>query len=208
MPLQDSKKLRLTDRDLKFLVETASPGVSDKTHLIRIIREDEDFRNSYISDEKVFRKLMDDDVVLIASEENSKFSEVLTVDEFNTSEQVAIKTGRPPNQSKLDNLLKGQGVNRNVAVWMSNFCTIPFFIANSDLLAVMPRSLANLYCGKIGVRMISPPFPLKGLTISMAWSAGVHNNLAHSWLRSRVAKAALERATPPEVDSSALLMDD
>lgn len=59
------KKLRLSDRDLKFLVETASPGVSDKGNLIRILREDEDFRNSFISDEKVFRKLMDDEEVLL-----------------------------------------------------------------------------------------------------------------------------------------------
>jgi hypothetical protein len=65
MPDQKSKKLRLTDRDLKFLVETASPGVSDKANLIRIIREDEDFRISFIGDEKVFRKLMDDEEVLL-----------------------------------------------------------------------------------------------------------------------------------------------
>ena len=65
MVFADSKKLRLTDRDLIFLVETASPGVSDKGNLVRIIREDEDFRNSYINDEKVFRKLMDDEEVLL-----------------------------------------------------------------------------------------------------------------------------------------------
>ena len=65
MVFADSKKLRLTDRDLIFLVETASPGVSDKGNLVRIIREDEDFRNSYINDEKVFRKLMDDEAVLL-----------------------------------------------------------------------------------------------------------------------------------------------
>jgi hypothetical protein len=65
MAFRKSKKIRLTDRDLNFLVETASPGVSDKGNLIRIIREDEDFRNSYISDEKVFRKLMDDEEVLL-----------------------------------------------------------------------------------------------------------------------------------------------
>jgi hypothetical protein len=65
MPDQKSKKLRLTDRDLKFLAETASPGVSDKANLIRIIREDEDFRISFIGDEKVFRKLMDDEEVLL-----------------------------------------------------------------------------------------------------------------------------------------------
>jgi hypothetical protein len=65
MVFPKSKKLRLTDRDLIFLVETVSPGVSDKGNLIRIIREDEDFRNSFIGDEKVFRKLMNDEEVLL-----------------------------------------------------------------------------------------------------------------------------------------------
>jgi len=65
MANQKVNKIRLTDRDLNFLIETVSPGVSDKGNLIRIIREDEDFRNSYINDEKVFRRLMDDEAVLL-----------------------------------------------------------------------------------------------------------------------------------------------
>jgi hypothetical protein len=48
MAVAGSKKLRLSERDLRFLIETAAPGVSDKANLIRIIREDEDFRNSLL----------------------------------------------------------------------------------------------------------------------------------------------------------------
>jgi hypothetical protein len=65
MPFDELHIYRLSERDLDFLVETASPGVSDKANLKRIIREDEDFRNTYISDEKVFRKLMDDNEILL-----------------------------------------------------------------------------------------------------------------------------------------------
>ena len=65
MANQKVKKIRLTDRDINFLIETVSAGVSDKGNLLRIIREDEDFRNSFISDEKVFRRLMDDEEVLV-----------------------------------------------------------------------------------------------------------------------------------------------
>jgi hypothetical protein len=60
-----SKHRILSDSDLDFLVETASPHVSDKANLKRIIREDEDFRNTYLADEKVFRRLMDEDDVLL-----------------------------------------------------------------------------------------------------------------------------------------------
>jgi len=54
-----------SERDLDFLVETVHPGVSDKVRLKEIIREDEDFRNKIIADDKVFRKIMDDEEILV-----------------------------------------------------------------------------------------------------------------------------------------------
>ena len=51
------QRLRLSDKDLDFLVETVSPGVIDKPKLKQIIREDEGFRNTFIDDEKVFGRL-------------------------------------------------------------------------------------------------------------------------------------------------------
>ena len=59
------KRLRLSDRDLDFLLDTASPEVTNKPKLKQIIREDEDFRNSFFSDEKVFRRLMDDEEIIL-----------------------------------------------------------------------------------------------------------------------------------------------
>ncbi len=56
---------RLSERDLDFLVETASPEIKDRSRLKQIIQEDEDFRNSYVGDEKVFGKLMDDEDIFL-----------------------------------------------------------------------------------------------------------------------------------------------
>ncbi|MBT8365061.1 MAG: hypothetical protein KJP23_10170 [Deltaproteobacteria bacterium] len=65
MSSRELKKLRLSHRDLDFLVETASPEVTDKASLKRIIQEDADFRSNYIGDEKVFRTVIDDDQVML-----------------------------------------------------------------------------------------------------------------------------------------------
>jgi len=54
------RSLRLSDKDLDFLVETVSPGVTDKPKLKQIIREDEGFRNTFIDDEKVSRRLVNE----------------------------------------------------------------------------------------------------------------------------------------------------
>jgi hypothetical protein len=61
MPRVKFKSLRLSERDLDFLVETVSPEVRDKSGLKRVIQEDEDFRKSYITDAKIFRRLMDEE---------------------------------------------------------------------------------------------------------------------------------------------------
>ena len=55
------RSLRLSDKDLDFLVETVSPGVIDKPKLKQIVREDEGFRNAFIDDEKVFRRLVNEE---------------------------------------------------------------------------------------------------------------------------------------------------
>jgi hypothetical protein len=59
------RQLRLSEGDLDFLIETACPEVTDKSRLKQILREDEDFRNSFISEEKLFERLMNDDEVFL-----------------------------------------------------------------------------------------------------------------------------------------------
>ena len=65
MSLLNLKKLCLSDKDLDFLVETAHPGVADKSRLKQVIRDDEDFRNKIIADEKVLKRVADDDEILL-----------------------------------------------------------------------------------------------------------------------------------------------
>lgn len=55
----------LTPRDMDFLIETVSPEVTDKSGLKRILEEDEDFRKSYLGDEKVFRRVMNEEEILV-----------------------------------------------------------------------------------------------------------------------------------------------
>ncbi len=55
----------ITDRDLDFLIETVHPEVIDKLKLKEIIREDEGLRSTFIVDEKVFGRLMNDDEIFL-----------------------------------------------------------------------------------------------------------------------------------------------
>lgn len=61
----DHKKTRLSEGDLDFLIETAHPEAKDRVRLKQIIREDQGFRTTFIEDEKVFRRVMDDEEILL-----------------------------------------------------------------------------------------------------------------------------------------------
>ena len=85
--------LRLSDRDLNFLVETVSPEVTDKLKLKLIIRDDEDFRNTFIGDERVFRRVMDDDEIFLKISP-TLFFEVLLRKAANDLEKVSYTVER------------------------------------------------------------------------------------------------------------------
>jgi hypothetical protein len=53
--------VRLSDRDLHFLAETAAPTVRGKAELKRVLREDADFRKSFIESEEVARSVLDEE---------------------------------------------------------------------------------------------------------------------------------------------------
>jgi hypothetical protein len=55
---------RLTHRDLDFLVETVAPKTSAQYRLKQILQEDKDFRSSFLTDEKVLKKVMEEESFL------------------------------------------------------------------------------------------------------------------------------------------------
>ena len=65
MPAKKLTGWRLSESDLDFLIDVASPEVRARTGLKKIIREDDDFCRSYIENAKVFRRVMDDDEIVL-----------------------------------------------------------------------------------------------------------------------------------------------
>ena len=88
----------LSERDLDFLVEVVSPEVTDKRKLKMIIREDEDFRNTFIGDQRVFRRVMDDDEVFLKISP-TLFFEILLRKAVNDLEKVSYTLERTRTMS-------------------------------------------------------------------------------------------------------------
>jgi hypothetical protein len=93
MSLLNIRSLRQSDTDLDFLVGTASPETRDRYRLKQILREDDDFRNSFIGDEKVFRRVMDDEEILLKISP-TLFFEILLTKALNNFKEVSYTIER------------------------------------------------------------------------------------------------------------------
>ena len=59
-------RLIFKDEDLLFLLSVLMPSVQDKQRMLRILREDDEILEGMIADEKVFHRLLDDPLSLLA----------------------------------------------------------------------------------------------------------------------------------------------
>ena len=59
------ESLRLSDKDLDFVIQEAAPEFVHKDKLKELIREDEGFRKALVGDEKVFRRVMADEEIIL-----------------------------------------------------------------------------------------------------------------------------------------------
>ncbi|MEM9510376.1 MAG: LysR substrate-binding domain-containing protein [Cyanobacteria bacterium P01_E01_bin.35] len=92
-------------------------------------------------------------------------------------------------QGKSDEILNNQQQSRRVIWSTSHFMAVPFLLANSDCVALLPRRMAQQCAKAMNLKILPPPIPIAGFTVSMVWHQRNTNNLAHQWLRQQIIEA-------------------
>jgi DNA-binding transcriptional LysR family regulator len=87
-----------------------------------------------------------------------------------------------------DAALARMGRERRVVMTMPTFGGVCHAVAESDLVALLPESLAIRMAPRLKLAIFTPPMPLDPAHICMAWHRRNTGNLAHRWLREMVAK--------------------
>lgn len=96
-----------------------------------------------------------------------------------------------------DNALDRVGRTRRVAMTVPYFSGVYRAVARSDLIGLIPRSLARHVAEDVGLCIYQPPVDVARVELSMSWLRRSTGSPAHRWLRSRVAQV-LEPFDEPE----------
>lgn len=90
----------------------------------------------------------------------------------------------------VDAELNKLGKKRSIRVFTRHYHVALQLAKAQDLVATLPSKAADLYLNDPDVSILSPPFDIPPIALKMAWSALLHHDAGHIWLRRLIADVA------------------
>lgn len=130
------------------------------------------------------QKLFRNDYVCIVRGKHPFIADKLTLKTYlAASHAVVSPDGR---EHLLDQFLNRRNLKRRVLVGLSHFMSLLPIIESSDLIATVPRDLANICVQHADIRIVDPPFKAPVVEVHQFWHRRSHQDAANVWLRSQV----------------------
>lgn len=130
--------------------------------------------------------LFEDDFVVLARPDHPAFALAPDLEGFAALPQALVSPqGRSPG-GPIDAVLGRHGLARRIALTLTHFAALPAVLAQSDLIACVPRALASLPVFSGPVRAHPLPFASPRYAVRMLWHRRHAADPAHLWLRETV----------------------
>ena len=109
--------------------------------------------------------------------------------EFLRASQVAVRSsaGRPGDG--VDFALSELGERREVAVSVEDFVSAGRIASKSDLLAVIPRVVADQFRDELDLRVLNPPMRLSEIILEVSWSRASADDSLAMWFKNQLVSA-------------------
>ena len=114
----------------------------------------------------------------------------LTMDDYLDVGHVAVRLGDEASLAFEEWFLPRFGRQRRVECSVDFFSAIPDLLINTNRIATMHRRFAETLAKRFPLRLLEAPFEMNELVEVMVWPRYQDHDLAHTWLRTQILKAA------------------
>ncbi|ETX00433.1 MAG: hypothetical protein ETSY1_11185 [Candidatus Entotheonella factor] len=135
------------------------------------------------------KRLFDDELVCILRRGHPQAGVPLDLDTFLQLPQIKIAQS-PLDMRFVDGQLADQGMARPISLTIQNWLAVPHIVAQTDLLAVLPRRVAAPYVESYQLQVNPVPFGQPDLTWHLYWHKRYQSHAGHRWLRSLIESVA------------------
>ncbi len=132
------------------------------------------------------QKLFSHSFVCLVRSGNPMVGKRLTASQFLEMEH-AVVHAESRSQEMFERFLLRKGIERRVALRVSHYTSIPFIIANSDLIVTVPLAVGVSFAAIARLRLLKSPFEVPRFDLKQHWHRRVHQDSRSQWLRTQVA---------------------
>lgn len=131
--------------------------------------------------------LFTDRLVCIMRKDHSLNQTALSMDGFLGAHHLHVAT-TAADVRFVDDVLAGNKLARNIAVTIPHWLTLPFVLGKTELISVVSEKMASTphFAGLVKHEL---PFDAPAFCWNLYWHKRDLNNVSHSWLRNRIARA-------------------
>lgn len=139
-------------------------------------------------------KLFTEDFVCLAALNHPRIGAKLGKAAFSEEGHVVVG-GSGAGHSVADKVMAQQGLERDVVLRLPNFLGVARIVAQSELLAVVPRQLGKAFALQEEIKLLESPVALPSYDVKQHWHERFHAEPGSLWLRMTFAD--LFRGTNP-----------
>lgn len=86
----------------------------------------------------------------------------------------------------LNKYLQQKGIHRRICLQTPHHLVLPVVVANSDLIATVPRAVAELFATREDIQVLKLPFTPPTFLVQQHWHRSVHKDPRSVWLRKQM----------------------
>ena len=145
------------------------------------------FPNSFggLLQQLLFRR----DYVCVARRDHPRIGASMTMKEFGRAPQVHT-SAVPTMREWIDAQLRKRSLEAGVRMMTQHVASIPFIVAASDYVAVIPREVFDLFAPIAPLKIVRLPAPIPSIAIHQYWHPRVASDPAVRFFREQVLVAA------------------
>jgi len=127
------------------------------------------------------------DFVVLAASTHPRIRKGLTRQGFAAEGHVVVTTSGTGHPI-VDRVLARHRAVRRIVLRVPSFLGVARIVAQTDLLAIVPRLLGNALASQERVQLLEPPWPLPRYKVKQHWHERFHADPGNVWLRQTMAQ--------------------
>jgi DNA-binding transcriptional LysR family regulator len=139
--------------------------------------------------------LFDDEFVCLVRRDHPQIGQKMSMQRYLAARHVVVAPSGTSG-SLVDTELAALGLNRRVALRVTNFLIAPIVVAETDFVNTMPKRLGAKLAERYGLCALPPPLELPRFGFLLLWHPRVDMDPAQRWLRELITRVSRELEGP------------